>query len=191
MVPQLTHVAPQEAVEQDVPMWFVAFTSYRGCNPLYQKMLPKGFGHVFAFAHLEGHVLLVDPQEGGILLKKLSLPGGQRYGAHLSVFVASLQACFDDITCVHVSSRSPQNTKHLSMFFPSCVTAIKAILCRQSWALTPKGLYKTLLKDGASRVDTAYLNQLRNADISARKNQHDKKTIRNNNLKGVPHGKCV
>lgn len=153
--------------QQSVQTWFVAFTSYRGRNPLYRRFLPCGFGHVFAFARLHGGVLLLDPQEGGVLVNYLPPPVGKTHGPNLSAFITSLRQHLPDLTLLEVPSSLPARVKHPAMFLPSCVNAIKAVLCRQCWALTPKGLFKSLQREGAQLLDDTYLEHLVAADIAA------------------------
>lgn len=156
--------------ETTVQQWFVAFTSYRGRNPLYRIFLRRGFGHVFAFTKLEGAVLLLDPQEGGVFTTTIPEPEPGCHGQNLSVFIAGLKAALPEMTLVRIAAKPPQTRKHLSMFMPSCVTAIKSILCRQTWALTPYQLYKSLRKAGGMPAGGGGLETLKEADIACRQN---------------------
>lgn len=165
MTPQPT----QELSSQKcVQTWFIAFTSYRGRNPLYRHVLPRGFGHVFAFTRLDGGVLLLDPQEGGVRISMLPPPDGKHHGPNLTGFILPLTQTLRDLTLLEVPGVAPAASKHPAMFFPSCVTAIKAVLCRQSWALTPRSLFRHLQKmPGVRLLDKAALHQRRQADIAA------------------------
>lgn len=154
-----------------VQKWFVAFTSYRGRTPLYRRFLRRGFGHVFAFTKLEGTVLMLDPQQGGVFITTIPevTPESRKAGGqNLSVFITGLKAALPEVTILQVLAKRPSTRKHLSMFLPSCVTAIKSILCRQNWALTPFQLYKSLLKAGALPVQGQNLEVLKEADITNR-----------------------
>lgn len=170
MVP---HTYQDDAPHQNVQKWFVAFTSYRGQNPLYKLLLGKGFGHVFVFSKLADGVLLIDPQEGGVLVYSVNPPGGKQHGPHLSAFIKALMLKLPDLTLIEVPGVKPQGHKHPAMFFPSCVTAIKAVLCRQSWAVTPKGLFNRLVRDGGNVIDKTRLKTLCEADITASQQKID------------------
>ncbi len=169
-------MAPQIITEDSphlnyVHEWFVAFTSYRGRNPLYRYFLPRGFGHVFAFAYLAERTVVVDPCEGGIwLAATIAQPNKNDSGLGITppILASVMLDSMADVSLIRVKSRVPNNYKHWSMFIPSCVTAIKSLLCCHSWVLTPQQLFKYLLATGGIALTSKELASLKEADITAR-----------------------
>lgn len=133
-------------------VWYIGFTSYKGRRRWLQKCLPAGFGHVFALTQLGTGVLCIEPAENGIGFGLMQHPLGAEHFLSADLVAHTWQ--HKSPAPIHFLKVRNQNA--LQGFFSqtptSCVGAIKAILGLKSCAITPKGLYHSLMKCGATSV---------------------------------------
>ncbi len=130
------------ADEFRLPAWYVVFTP--GRNRWWQRFLRPGFGHVFAFGWDEaaGVWLLFMLGWDGIVVRAMP-------HEWFAAFLARVQA--DGATVV--LAKTMDHTPFRPKFLTTCVGAVEMLLGLPSRrALTPYGLYRTLIAHGAVPV---------------------------------------
>lgn len=146
--------------------WVIVFAPYRGRSRLKKWLLAKRFGHVWAFTEVHGSTLMFDPFNGGYFSAVTKLdPHLTESGMGITpVILASAILREEGMTLLRYKARLPQTKPHVSNCIPSCVTMLKLLVGVRAWAMTPRQLYKHLLKNGAEPLNAITLPALLEAD---------------------------
>ena len=152
--------------------WVIAFTPYRGQNRFKKWLLSPAFGHVWAFTEIQGESLMFDPFLGGYFTAVTKpTPEGPTVGSGLGMTPAILASALHkkgQIQMLYYKTRLPQTKPHLTHCLPTCVTMLKLLLGVRAWALTPRQLYRHLLKKGAVPLTPQMIESLLAADRERR-----------------------
>lgn len=143
---------------QDMPhlnrcsQWVVAFTPYRGRSFLKRKLLPKDFGHVWAFTEVEGQTMIFDPYNSGYFLActktgNVKLMSQSGLGVTPAILATTLLKQ-GHIKLLKFKAPAPKLAGHWANFLPTCVTMVKLLLGLRVAVFTPRGLYKYMLSNG-------------------------------------------
>lgn len=96
----------------------------------------KGFWHCFVCLERNGLWLKVDGERGVPVVEYLTQSDG-----------FDLAAYFREQGCVVIETEQRQEAVFTPLILRNCVGMVKAILCIRSFAVTPRGLYRHLMRN--------------------------------------------
>lgn len=131
----------QPELFNEVQQWYVVFSKRRvpRCRLIHWLVCPA-LSHVYLMRERpDGGTMIIDPMKWGMAVKYVELG-----------FDDALLLTAQECTALLGFTADYRNASLLNRmpFVFTCVTAVKAILGLRSWSLTPRQLYKRLLKSG-------------------------------------------
>jgi len=137
--------------DKDYREWFFAFCQNNDNLPWYQRWWmrrdPVGLQHTYAFTQVGDYLLFVEPNNSHI---EFTVKYPTEDCATLSAVACALELTDAGHTVVsHVYIPNIKGSKSIFNFIPSCVTVVKCATGYSSYAVSPKKLLHSLLKDGA------------------------------------------
>ncbi len=136
-------MGPQEERHAEpLKEWFVVFID-EGEHIWWHRFLKKGFRHclAFGFDNAAQRWLIMDPLFDGVYLRAHT-------GEQIDRFIGALIA--RDAVIIHAKTQGHVIGKPRLLL--TCVTAIAHLLAVKESALTPYGLYRLLVRNGANHV---------------------------------------
>lgn len=132
---------------EEVARWHLAFHVKQGLWLPYEKFIPGRFSHVSAFSYLgQAKCWLLIEQSPRTNARVVVWPdASETYN-----MPASLAAWTDDCSILAVDVRRRHGFSPKLGFW--CVSAVKDLIGVSSWALSPEGLWRDLVRKGARVV---------------------------------------
>lgn len=128
----------QPAYFDEVQQWYVVFSKRRTprCRLIHWLLCPD-LSHVYLIRETpEGKTMVIDPQQWGVATQFIDMPIDEALlkAAHVSTAMLGYTADY----------RRTFNFVPRGIY--TCVTLVKAMLALKGLYVTPRGLYKALLK---------------------------------------------
>lgn len=124
--------------------WFIGFGPSAGEVRGIRRLCDKTLSHCYCFAQVGPFVQIINPGQDALEIGIKAQDDGSELDA---VEYAGQRYQAGDIVLEYTSV--PETMKWRSVWTPTCVSLVKAVIGYNSFSITPKQLMRALLKDGA------------------------------------------
>jgi len=144
----LSQIQGSASFEPEPKLWHIVFTPGVSKLPWYQRLAmygqPKQFGHIYLYSPItEHHAIVIEPTRSSINI-------------NVSEYETTYGEVMMEVSKEHPTVEillKPHGIRHITNYVPSCVSVAKIILGFPCSALTPLGLYRSLLRHGGTPLN--------------------------------------